>query len=49
MSTQFEKKSRKVKMKTEEAVAFYGGVKKLADALGKESTANRNNTEDDGA
>jgi hypothetical protein len=34
MSTQFEKKSRKVKMTTKEAVAFYGGVKKLADELG---------------
>jgi hypothetical protein len=34
MSTQFEKKTRKAKMTTKEAVAFYGGVKKLADALG---------------
>jgi hypothetical protein len=34
MSTQFVKKTRKVSMKTEEAVAHYGGVKKLADALG---------------
>lgn len=34
MSTHFEKKSRKVSMTTKEAVAFYGGVKKLADALG---------------
>jgi hypothetical protein len=34
MSTQFVKKTRKVSMTTKEAVAFYGGVKKLADALG---------------
>jgi hypothetical protein len=34
MSTQHEKKIRKAAMKTEEAVAHYGGVKKLADALG---------------
>jgi hypothetical protein len=34
MSTVCEKKSRKVKMTTKEAVAHFGGVKKLADALG---------------
>jgi hypothetical protein len=34
MSTLCEKKSRKVNMTTFEAVAHFGGVKKLADALG---------------
>jgi hypothetical protein len=34
MSTPHEKKSRRTEMKTEEAVAYYGGTKKLADALG---------------
>ena len=34
MSTPDEKKTRKNEMKTDEAVAHYGGVKKLADALG---------------
>ena len=34
MSTPDEKKPRKNEMKTDEAVAHYGGVKKLADVLG---------------
>jgi hypothetical protein len=34
MSTHHEKKCGKATMKTQEAIAHYGGVKKLADALG---------------